>query len=43
MAAHWKWLALGTLLGFLAVAAASGLLALAGWFIIALRRAPFRP
>jgi len=43
MAGHGGWLALGTFLGFLAVAASSGLLGLAGWFIIAAALAGLNP
>ncbi len=32
---HWKWMALGTLLGLLTIIASVGLLSLAGWFISA--------
>ena len=32
---HWRWMALGALCGLIAVAAATALLALAGWFISA--------
>ena len=43
MAHHGGWLGLGTLLGFVAVAAAAGLLGLAGWFIIAAALAGMTP
>jgi len=32
---HWKWMILGTLFGFITIAAAVGLLSLSGWFISA--------
>jgi ATP-binding cassette subfamily C protein CydC len=35
LAAHWKWMALGALLGLLASLSGIGLLALSGWFITA--------